>query len=159
MTAVVAPEDALQIGDVQAVAGALGIEVSVLEIRQTEDIFLAFDTLKDRAEALYITYSEFIIMTNLERITTLALAQRVPTISSYSYWPRAGGLMCYGTDPLGVARRSAEIVDKVLRGAKPADIPFEQVSRFELVINLKTARRLGLTLPPNLLAVADEVIE
>jgi putative ABC transport system substrate-binding protein len=159
MTAGITPEDVLQIGEVQAVAGALGIEVSVLEIRQTEDIFLAFDTLKDRAEALYITDSEFIIIANVERITTLALAQRVPTISSYSTWPRVGALMSYGANPSGVARRSAEIVDKVLRGAKPADIPFEQVTRFELVINLKTARRLGLTLPPNLLALADEVIE
>src|SRR5262249_47497984 len=159
MAAGVTPEDVLQIGEVQAVAGALGIEVSVLEIRRTEDIALAFDTLKDRAEALYITDSAFIIIDNVERITTLALAQRVPTIGSYSYWPPAGPLMSYGAIPSGALQRSAEIVDKILRGAKPADIPFEQVTRFELVINLKTARALGLSIPPTLLAVADEVIE
>ena len=140
-------------------AGALGIEVSVLEIRRTEDIALAFDTLKDRAEALYITDSPFIITPNLERITTLALGQRLPTISSLRHWPRAGALMSYGANVSDVLRRSAEMIDKILRGAKPADIPFEQVTRFELVINLKTARTLGLTVPRILLVAADEVIE
>src|SRR5262249_4544162 len=144
MTGGVTPEDVLQIDEVQAVAGALGIEVSVLEIRRTEDIFLAFDTLKDRAEALYITESAFIIIDNVQRITALAQVQRLPTISSLSYWPHGGALMSYGANPSGVVRRSAEMVDKILRGAKPADIPFEQVTRFELVINLKTARALGL---------------
>ncbi len=159
MTGGVTPEDVLQIGEVRAAAGALGIEVSVLEIRRTEDIALAFDTLKDRAEALYITESPFIIIPNVERITTLALAQRLPTISSLSYWPRGGALMSYGANPSDVFRRSAEMIDKILRGAKPADIPFEQVTRFELVVNLKTAKTLGLTLPPILLVAADEVIE
>jgi putative tryptophan/tyrosine transport system substrate-binding protein len=159
MTGGVAPEDVLQIGDVQAVAGALGIEVTVLEIRRTEDIALAFDTLKDRAEALYIAESTWIITGNMERITTLALAQRLPTISSARYWPREGALMSYGAEPSGMVQRSAEMIDKILRGAKPADIPFEQVTRFELVINLKTAKTLGLTLPRTLLVAADEVIE
>ena len=159
MTGGVTPEDVLQIGEVQAAAGALGIEVSVLEIRRTEDIALAFDTLKDRAEALYITESTFIIIANVERITTLALWQRLPTISSLRYWPRAGALMSYGANPSDVFRRSAEMIDKILRGAKPADIPVEQVTRFELVINLKTAKALGLTVPPTLIAIADEVIE
>jgi putative tryptophan/tyrosine transport system substrate-binding protein len=87
----------------------------------------------------------------------LALAQRLPTISSARYWPRLGALMSYGANPSAMVRRSAEMIDKILRGAKPADIPFEQVTRFELVINLKTAKTLGLTLPPTLLA--DEVFE
>jgi len=146
-------------GEVQAAAGALGIEVSVLEIRRTEDIALAFDTLKDRAEALYITDSPFIINPRAERITTLALAQRLPTISSLRHWPFAGALMSYGANVSDVLRRSAEMVDKILRGSKPANIPVEQVTRFELVINLKTAKTLGLTVPPNVLALADEVIE
>jgi len=146
-------------GEVQAAAGALGIEVSVLEIRRTEDIALAFDTLKDRAEALYITDSPFIIVATVERITTLALEQRLPTISSARYWPRLGALMSYGANPSDVFRRSAEMIDKILRGAKPADIPVEQVTRFELVINLKTARTLGLTVPRTLMVAADEVIE
>jgi putative ABC transport system substrate-binding protein len=159
MTGGVTPEDVLQIGEVQAVAGALGIEVSVLEIRRTEDIALAFDTLKDRAEALYIAESTWIITANMERITTLALARRLPTISSARYWPREGALMSYGANPSAMVQRSAEIVDKILRGAKPADIPFEPVIRFELVINLKTAKTLGLTLPRTLLVAADEVFE
>ncbi len=149
----------LQIGEVQAAAGALGIEVSVLEIRRTEDIALAFDTLKDSAEALYITDSPFIIAPNAEWITTLALAQRLPTISSLSHWPQAGALMSYGANVSDVLRRSAEIIDKILRGAKPADIPVEQVTRFDLVINRKTARTLGLTVPRTLLVAASEVIE
>jgi len=159
MTGGVTPEDVLQIGEVQAAAGALGIEVSVLEIRRTEDIALAFDTLKDSAEALYITDSPFIIAPNAEWITTLALAQRLPTISSLSHWPQAGALMSYGANVSDVLRRSAEIIDKILRGAKPADIPVEQVTRFDLVINRKTARTLGLTVPRTLLVAASEVIE
>jgi putative ABC transport system substrate-binding protein len=159
MTGGVTPEDVLQIGEVQAAAGALGIEVGVLEIRRTEDIALGFDTLKGTAEALYITDSPFIITPKAERITTLALAQRLPTISSLRHWPHAGALMSYGANASEVLRRSAEMVDKILRGTKPADIPVEQVTRFELVINLKTAKALGLTIPPNLLALADEVIE
>jgi putative tryptophan/tyrosine transport system substrate-binding protein len=159
MTGGVTPEDVLQIGEVQAAAGALGIEVSVLEIRRTEDIALAFDTLKDSAEALYITDSPFIINPKAEMITTLALAQRLPTISSLRHWPFAGALMSYGANVPDVLRRSAEMVDKILRGSKPADIPVEQVTRFELVINVKTAKALGLTIPLPLLALADEVIE
>jgi putative tryptophan/tyrosine transport system substrate-binding protein len=159
MTAGFAAEDVLQIDEVQAVAGALGIEVSVLNIRRIEDIALAFDTLKDRADALYITDSEFLLTFNIEWITTLALAQRLPAISTARYWPRLGALMSYGADPSMVLRRCAEMMDKILRGAKPADIPFEQVTGFELVINLKTAKVLGLTIPPTLLALADEVIE
>src|SRR5262245_44475431 len=159
MTGGVTLEDVLQIGEVQAAAGALGIEVSVLEIRRTEDIALAFDTLKGRAEALYITESAFIIIDNVQRITTLALGQRLPTISSARYWPDTGALMSYGANFSDVFRRSAEMIDKILRGAKPANIPFEQVTRFELVINLITAKGLGLTVPPTLIAIADEVIE
>ena len=156
----VTPEDVRRIGEVQAAAGVLGIEVIVLEIRRTEDIALAFDTLKGRAEALYIGNSTSTIIPNRERITTLALGQRLPTISSVRTWPDAGALMSYGVNVSHMFRRSAEMVDKILRGTKPADIPVEQpTTRFELVINLKTAKALGLTLPPNLLAQADEVIE
>jgi putative tryptophan/tyrosine transport system substrate-binding protein len=89
----------------------------------------------------------------------LALAQRLPTISSLRHWPFAGALMSYGANVSDVLRRSAEMVDKILRGTKPANIPVEQVTRFELVINLKTAKTLGFTIPRNLLALADEVIE
>ena len=154
----VAPEDIVQIGDVQAVADSLGIEVSVLKIRRTDDIALAFDTLKGRAEALYVNSSSFTVP-NRERITALALGQRLPTITNNRIWPDAGALMSYGANLSDMFRRSAEMVDKVLRGAKPADIPVEQPTKFEFVINLKTARTLGLTVPPTLLVAADEVIE
>jgi len=153
------PEEVLQIGDIQAAAGALGIDVSVLEVRRTEDIVLMFNTLKGPAEALYISNSGFIIIPNRERITTLALRQRLPTISSVRTWPDAGGLMSYGVNYSYMFRRSAEMVDKILRGAKPADIPVEQPTKFEFVINLKTAGALGLTVPASILVRADEVIE
>ena len=154
-----APEDVLTIGDVQATTGALGIEVSVLEIRRTEDIASAFDTIKGRAEALYVSASPFFSVPDRERITTLALGQRLPTISSNRIVPEAGGLMSYGANVSDVFQRSAEMIDKILRGTKPADIPVEQPTRFELIINLKTAKALGLTVPPTLFALADEVIE
>jgi putative tryptophan/tyrosine transport system substrate-binding protein len=154
----VTPEDRLQISDVKEAAGALGLEVIALEIRRTEDIAIAFDALIGRAEAMYITNGG-LAAANRERITNLALGQRLPTVSSIRAWPDAGGLMSYGANVSDLFRRSAEMIDKVLRGTKPADIPVEQPTKFELVINLNTANALGLNLPPNLLALADEVIE
>jgi putative tryptophan/tyrosine transport system substrate-binding protein len=159
MANVTSEQDVLQIGDVQATAGALGIEVIVLEVRRTEDIAPAFDTFKGRAEALYITNNPSIMIPNRERITALALGLRLPTISSGRGWPAAGGLMSYGANFADVFRRSAEMVDKILRGTKPADIPVEQPTKFEFIINLKTAKALGLDIPPGILAIADEVIE
>jgi putative tryptophan/tyrosine transport system substrate-binding protein len=156
--ATLTPEDALQIGDVKAAAGPLGLEVIALEIRQTEDIAIAFEALIGRAEAMYVTNGA-LAAANRERITTLALGQRLPTISSVRAWPDAGGLMSYGANVSDLFRRSAEMIDKILRGTKPADIPVEQPTKFELVINLKTAGALGLNVPPTLLAIADEVIE
>jgi putative tryptophan/tyrosine transport system substrate-binding protein len=157
----VAPEDVLTTGDVQAAAGTLGLEVIALEIRRTEDVAIAFDTVKGRAEAMYITTRAASAegKWDRERIATLALGQRLPTISSIRSWPDAGGLMSFGANASDLFRRSAEMVDKILRGTKPADIPIEQPTKFELVINLKIAKALGLTIPPNLLAIADEVIE
>jgi putative ABC transport system substrate-binding protein len=152
-----APEDVLTIGDVQAAAGTLGLEVIALEIRRTEDVAIAFDTLKGRAEAMYITTR--VAAADRERIATLALGQRLPTISSLRSWPDAGGLMSYGANVSDLLRRSADMIDKILRGTKPADIPIEQPTKFELIINLKTAKALCLTIPPTLLAIADEVIE
>ena len=156
--ATLTPEDVLQIGDVKAAAGPLGLEVIALEIRQTEDIAIAFEALIGRAEAMYVTNGA-LAAANRERITTLALGQRLPTISSVRAWPDAGGLMSYGANVSDLFRRSAEMIDKILRGTRPADIPVEQPTKFELVINLKTAKALGLNVPPTLLALADEVIE
>jgi putative ABC transport system substrate-binding protein len=150
------PATVLDMRDVQAAAGTLGLEVVLLEIRRTEDIALAFDALK--ADALYVC-TEPLAFTNRIRINTLALTSRLPTMHAFREYPAAGGLMSYGTDFPNLFRRAGDYVDKILRGTKPADIPVEQPTKFDLVINLTTAKALGLTVPPSLLAGADEVIE
>jgi putative ABC transport system substrate-binding protein len=152
------PESVLQISEVQAAAGKLGLELITLEIRRTEDIALAFDTLKDRADALYIANSAFTAANRL-RIILLALGLRLPTICASRNWPEAGATMSFGVNFPDMFRRSAEIVDKVLRGTKPADIPVEQWSKIELVINRIAAKAIGLTIPESFLLRADEVIE
>jgi putative ABC transport system substrate-binding protein len=147
-----------EIADVRPAARGLGIEVVILEIRPAEDIAAAFDTLKDRAEAIYVVGDTF-MSSNRTRIGNLAVSARLPTIYVARDYVAAGGLISYGANIPHMFRRAAEIVDRILHGAKPADIPVEQPTQFELVINLKTANALGLTVPPNLLATADEVIE
>jgi putative ABC transport system substrate-binding protein len=154
----VVPESVLQIGELQAAVGKLGLELITLEIQRTEDIALAFDTLKERAEALYIANSAFMAANRL-RIILLALGLRLPTICSSRAWPEAGALMSFGVNFPNMFRRSAEIVDKILRGTKPADIPVEQWSKFELVVNRIAAKAIGLTIPESFLLRADEVIE
>jgi putative tryptophan/tyrosine transport system substrate-binding protein len=154
----VVSESVLEIGEVQIAAGKLGLEAIIFETRQRKDIALAFDALKDRAEALYIANSAF-MAANRVRFTTLALGLRLATICASRAWPEAGALMSFGVNFSDMFRRSAEIVDKILRGAKPADIPIEQPTKFELVINRVVAKALGLDLAPRLLARADEGIE
>ena len=129
-----------------------------LEIRRAEDIAPAFETLKGRAEALYVC-SDPLVFTNRIRINTLALAARLPTMHGLREQVEAGALMSYGANFPDLFRRAADYVDKILRGAKPSDLPVEQPTKFDLVINLTTAKALGLTMPPALLARADEVIE
>jgi putative ABC transport system substrate-binding protein len=148
----------LEMGEVQAAARALGVEVVTLEVRRAEDFAPAFQALRQRADALYIS-SESLISANRVRIVILALAERIPTIYGERMHAEAGGLMAYGANLPDLFRRSAEYVDKILRGAKPGDIPVEQPTKFDLVINLITSKALGLTVPPSLLARADEVIE
>ena len=116
------------------------------------------DALKGRADALYVVNSAF-LATNRMRITTSALGARLPTIFANRSWLEAGGLMSYGTNLPALWRRSAELVDKILRGTKPADIPVEQPTKFELVVNLITAKALGFAIPETFLVRADEVIE
>ena len=136
----------------------LGLEVITSEIRRAEDIAPAFEALKGRAEALYVV-ADPLVNTNRIRINTLALGARLPTMYGTREYVEAGGLMSYGPNFPDLFRRAADYVDKILRGAKPADIPVEQPTKFDLVINLTTAKALGLTVPPTLLARADEVIE
>ena len=158
MANVGAPGAVLQMHEFNAAARSLGLEVVPLEIRRTEDIAPALESLKGRADALYVA-GDALVNLNQIRINTFALVARLPTIYVQREFVEAGGLMSYGPNFLDLHRRAAEYVDKVLRGANPADLPVEQSTRFELVINLVTARALGLTVPPTLLARADEVIE
>ena len=152
------PAAVLEMRVAQTTARSLGLEVVTLEIRQAEDIAPAFEAHKGDADALYVGSSPLTI-TNQLRINTLALAARLPTIYSVKENLEAGGLMSYGPNNSDLFRRAAEYVDKILRGAKPGDLPVEQPTKFELVINLKTAKTLGLTIPESFLLRADEVIE
>ena len=152
------PAAVLEMDEVQGTARTFGFEVAKLEIRRPEDIAPAFEALKGPAEVLYVC-SDPLVNANRIRINTLALVARLPTSYANREYVDAGGLMSYGPNFADLFRRSAELVDKVLRGTKPADIPVEQPTKFELVINLKTAKALGLDVPPMLLARADEVIE
>jgi putative tryptophan/tyrosine transport system substrate-binding protein len=149
----------LEMGEIQAAAGTLGIDVADFKIRRAEDIAPAFEkALKGRADALYVV-GDALTATNRVRINTLALAARLPTMHGFREFVEAGGLMSYGPNFPDLFRRAAEYVDKILRGAKPADIPVEQPTKFDFVVNLTTAKALGLTIPESFLLRADEVIE
>jgi putative ABC transport system substrate-binding protein len=144
--------------EVQAAASTLGLEVAKLEIRRAEDIALAFDALKGRADALYVCGNPFVYAHRI-RINTLAQGARLPTIYNSRELIAAGGLMSYGPNFPDLYRRAADLVDKILRGVKPGDIPVEQPTKFDLIVNLITAKALGVAISPTLLNRADEVIE
>jgi putative ABC transport system substrate-binding protein len=152
------PASVLEMSEVQAAARTVGLKVATLEIRRAEDIAPAFEALKDQVEALYIC-SDALTATNRNRIYTFALSARLPIISGGREQLEGGGFISYGPNFADLYRRAAEIVDKILRGAKPAELPVEQPTKFDLVVNLITARALGLTVPLTLLTRADEVIE
>ncbi len=152
------PFTVLEIGEVQAAARVLGLEVATLEIRRTQDIASAFEGLNGHADALYVC-TDALASTNRIRINTSALGARLPTMHGSRDYVEAGGLMSYGPNFPGLFRRAADYVDKILRDAKPGDIPVEQPTKFDLVVNLTTAKALGLDVPPTLLARADEVLE
>jgi putative ABC transport system substrate-binding protein len=158
MANVDAPVAVLEMGEVQTAARTLGLEAVIIEIRRAEDIAPAFDALKGRAEALYVC-GDPLVLTNRVRINTSALGARLPTTYNVKESVEAGGLMSYGPNVPDLFRRAADYVDKILRGAKPADLPVLQSTKFEFAINLQTARALGLEVPPQLFASADEVIE
>jgi putative ABC transport system substrate-binding protein len=152
------PAPMLEMGEVSSMARTLGLEAATFEIRRAEDIAPAFDALKGRAGALYVCVDP-LLNTNRVRINTLAQGARLPTMYGVREYVEAGGLVSYGPSMLNHYRRAADYVDKILRGTKPGDIPVEQPTKFDLVINLTTAKALGLTVPDTLLARADEVIE
>jgi putative tryptophan/tyrosine transport system substrate-binding protein len=152
------PASVLEMREAQAAARTLGLEVDLLEIRRAEDIAPTFEALKSGVQALYVC-PDPLVNANHARINTLALGARLPTIHPFRDYLGAGGFMSYGANNADLFRRAGDYVDKILRGAKPADIPVEQPTKFELVINLTTAKALGLTVPESFLLRADEVIE
>ena len=152
-----AREDRLKAWD--GAARALGVRLQVVEARRPEDLDRAFsDMVKARADALSVVATP-LFDAERGRIVALAAKSRLPAIYTFSRYVEAGGLMSYGPDIPDLFRRAATYVDKILKGAKPADLPVEQPTKFELIINLKTARALGLKIPPLLLQRADQVIE
>jgi putative tryptophan/tyrosine transport system substrate-binding protein len=144
--------------EVQAAARTFGLEVAPCEIRRAGDIAAVFDALKGQADALYVVENA-LTSANSMQLTTLALTAHLPMMFNIGNTVQVGALISYGPNFPALFRRAADFVDKILRGAKPGDLPVEQPTKFDLVINLKTAKSLGLTIPPMLLARADEVIE
>ena len=147
-----------EMAEVGAAARTLGIYMDVLEIRRAEDIAGTFPTLKRSSQALYVC-ADPLVNANHARINTLAIGAGLPTIHSVRDFLPAGGFMSYGPSAVHLFRRAAEYVDKILRGAKPGDLPVQQPTKFDLVVNLATAKALGLTIPESFLTRADEVIE
>jgi putative ABC transport system substrate-binding protein len=148
----------LDVSQIREAARSLGLEVATFDVRRSDDIDSAFAALKARVEGLYVPPIPFAFV-NRVRINTLALAAHLPTMYGVREYVEAGGLMSYGPNWPHMWARAADFVDKILHGTKPTDIPVEQPIKFDLVINLTTAKALGLTVPDKLLALADEVIE
>jgi putative tryptophan/tyrosine transport system substrate-binding protein len=152
------PPSMRELGEIEAAAHPLGIETIALKIRQAADIAAAFEALKGRAQALYVV-GESLTSANQVRINSFALAERLPTMNPNRERVEMGGLMSYGPNFPSLYRRAGDFVDKILRGGKPADIPVEQPTKFDLVINLTTAKAIRLKVPEAFLLRADEVIE
>ena len=152
------PLAVVELREVQTAAHTLGLQVNILEVQQAQDIAPAFNDLKGRVDALYVV-GDPLVNTNRIRINILAVGAGLPTIYLLREYVEAGGLLSFGPNILDLYRRAAGLVDKILRGAKAADLPVEQPTKFDLIINLTTAKALGLDVPPTLLARADEVIE
>lgn len=152
------PESVVELREVEKLAGNLGLAVAKVEIRRGEDIAGGFDAIRGQADALYVVF-DGLVSTYRSRIFAFALGARLPTFANIREHAAAGGLISYGPNFPDLFRRTAEIVDRILRGAKPADIPVEQPTKFDLVVNLTTARAIGLKIPEAFLLRADEVIE
>jgi putative tryptophan/tyrosine transport system substrate-binding protein len=152
------PEGVQEGNEAQAAARALGLEVVRLELRRASDIASNFESLKDRADSLYVV-GDPLFNANRTRINTFVLSARLPTVYPFRELVEAGGLMSYGPNIPDLFRRAAGYVDKILRGAKPGEIPVEQPIKFDLIVNLTTAKALGIAIPESFLVRADEVIE
>jgi putative ABC transport system substrate-binding protein len=153
------PGEQRELGETEQAARGLGATVQYYQVRRTGDFPAAFDAIvRDGANAL-VVFPDFVTLGHRRQIAEFAAKHGLPSVFGWSEYVEAGGLMAYGPNRLETAKRLAVYVDKILKGAKPADLPVEQPTKFELVINLKTARALGLTIPPSVLLRADEVIE
>jgi putative ABC transport system substrate-binding protein len=159
LTDVAYPASVLELEHIKTAAPTLGFDPLPIEVRRAEDIEPVFVGLNSRADAVYICSADPLMNNNRDRINALALHARLPTFYGERPYAEAGGLISYGPNVAAMFRRAAEFADKILRGAKPADLPVEQPNTFELVVNLKTAKTLGLAIPQMLIATADEVIE
>jgi putative ABC transport system substrate-binding protein len=144
--------------ETQVTAQSLGVQLQSLEVRGPNDFENAFQAAKKEQASAVSVVSDSVMFAHRARILELATKQRLPTMHTQSLWVQDGGMISYGTHFPDLYRRAATFVDKILKGAKPADLPVEQPTKFELVINLKTAKQIGLTIPPNVLARADKVI-
>jgi putative tryptophan/tyrosine transport system substrate-binding protein len=152
------PVSVKEVGEVQTAARKLDIEITRLEIRRAEDIAPAFESIERQADAIYIV-DDGLVSANSARIAAFAQAARLPAMFSERAYVEAGALVSYGPVFSDLFRRAAEYVDKILRGTKPGDLPVQQPTKFEFVLNLKAAKAIGLTVPDKLLALTDEVIE
>lgn len=153
------PSNAPQIRDTKAAAKALGVQLQLLEVRRPQDLESAFQAAARGRVSALVALDDLFIFTHRMRIVALAAESRLPGIYTWPDFPQAGGLMSFGPDFRDMYRQAAVFVDKILTGAKPADLPVEQPTRFKLVINLKTAKTLGLMIPSSLRLRADQVIE
>ncbi len=140
-------------------AGLLGLKIQSLEVRSTDDLDSAFRAAAEQGAQGLITRRHRPILRGRKRIVALAIKSRLPAISENKRFVKSGGLMSYGPSRADLLRRQANYVDRILKGAKPGDLPIEQPTKFELVINLKTAKQIGVTIPPSVLYQADEVIK
>jgi putative tryptophan/tyrosine transport system substrate-binding protein len=148
----------LSVDEVQLAARKLGLEIAAVGVKRADDIAPAIESLKGRVQALYVV-GDPLVADNQIQINTLALAARLPTMHHSRGYVETGGLVSYGPDFSALFRRAGDYVDKILKGAKPADLPVEEPTKIELVVNLKTAKALALTIPEPFLLRADEVIE
>src|SRR5262245_38578806 len=153
------PTNPLQLKDIQTTSPALGVTLLSFEVKGPDDVDHAFTVMRKERIGALIVFADPMLNTHQTRITELAVKTRLPAVYSERGYVDAGGLMSYGTNFDDLYRRAAIYVDKILKGAKPADLPIEQPTKFELVINLKAAKQIGLTIPPNVLARADKVIK
>ena len=147
-----------QAKELEAVAPKRHLKVQIIEVREPEGLDSAFEQARRQAQAVLVVSSPM-AFTNRARIATLAAKHRLPSMFTERHYVDAGGLMAYAVDPAVMFRHAADLVDKILRGAKPADLPIEQPTQYVLVVNLKTAKALALTIPPSILLQANEVIQ